>query len=407
MNYISFRVLFLGIFLPAIFYIFSVQVLEAYLQNKETHELQNAIIRDYDALYEGRYGIDEEIRSNIELYREDNILRALGVRTKIVVTTKKGTLLYPRYGEERSSEFNGSQESDADTEASFNYIKTAEKNFQTLNEGLILSVDVKLKHNSWLTNGILLLYLFTSVFIIYWYYKRRAKQWAAARDNEIERIDLLEGKLAEQEQSLNEVSEKETGYIRRIEDLKQEREHLESDVVRLQDEVQLQKKKSLEIDEVLEEMENLEGHAQENIALKEEKELEILQLREEIEQLKRLEKQDARKRKKAVDAAEKRFSVLYKNVALHRRALEGYSSLPQDVQLKAEEVIHRLNEDESQVDIRRKVFSKKGKLPVFEILFAYSGRIYLQNRDDRKIEILAIGTKNTQEQDIAFIEGRF
>ncbi|MFW6147957.1 MAG: hypothetical protein ACOC6B_06150 [Thermodesulfobacteriota bacterium] len=407
MNYISFRVLFLGIFLPAIFYIFSVQVLEAYLQNKENHELQNTIIRDYEALYGGRYGIEEEIRTNIDRYRDENILKTLGVKTKIVVTTKKGTLLYPRYGEERGFEFDGSKESDAGTDALFNYIKTAEKNFQTLNEGLVLSVDVRLKHNSWLTNGILLLYLFTSVFIIYWYYKRRATQWDAARDIEVERLDLLEGKLAEQEQSLQEVSEKESGYIKRIEDLKEEREHLESDVARLQNEVKLQKKKSLEIDEVLEEMESLEEQAKQNIALKEDKELEILQLREEIDQLKKLEKQDAKKRKKAVDALERRFSALYKNVVFHRKALDGYSSLPQDFQLKAEEVIHRLNEDESQVDIRRKVFSKKGKLPVLEVLFAYSGRIYLERRDDRKIEILAIGTKNTQDQDIAFIEGMF
>jgi len=407
MNYISFRVLFLGIFLPAVVYIFTVQILEAYFQNKETDELQQTIIRDYEALYEGRYGIEEEIQTNIERYRQGNILRILGVTTKIVVTTKQGTLLYPRYSEQDDSGFGGSNGSGAETEASFNYVKTAEENFQILNEGLILSVDVKLKHNSWLTNGILLLYLFTSVGIIYWYYKRRAKAWSAARDAEIQRIDLLENKLIEQEQSLNEVSEKEQHYISRIDNLKQERKHLESDITRLQDEVQLQKKKSLEIDEVLDEMESLEGEAKQNVALKEEKELEVIQLKEEIDQLKKLERQDARKRKKAVDAVEKRFAVLYKNIAFQRRALEGYSSLPQDVQLKAEEVVHRLNEDESQVDIRRKVFSKKGKLPVLEVLFAYSGRIYLQKRDDRKIEILAIGTKNTQEQDIAFLEGRF
>jgi hypothetical protein len=407
MSYISFRVLFLGIFLPAVFYIFSVQILEAYLQEKETNELHNTMIRDYEALYEGRYGIDEEIRTNIERYLEGNILRTLGVATKIVVTTKHGTLLYPRYSEEGEADFSsnkGSAETDA---SSFNYIKTAEDNFQTLNEGLLLSVDVKLKHNSWLTNGILIVYLFTSVFVIYWYYKRRAKQWAATRDDELKRIDLMEGKLAEREQSLQEVSEKEKEYIGRIEELKHEREHLESDVKRLKGEVELQKKKSLEIDEVLDEMESLEQQAKNNIALKEEKELEIMQLREEIEQLKRLEKQDTRKRKKAADAMEKRFSVLYKNVSFHRRAIEGFSSLPQDFQLKAEEIIHRLNEDESLVDIRRKVFSKKGKLPIFEVIFSYSGRIYLKRRSDSKIEIVAIGTKNTQEQDIAFIEGMF
>jgi hypothetical protein len=407
MNYISFRVLFLGIFLPAVLYIFTVQILETYLQGKETHELQNTIIRDYEALYEGRYGISEEIRTNIERYLKGTILQTLGVVTKIVVTTKKGTLLYPRYYEEGGSDFSSNKGSSPETDPSFNYIKTAENNFQTLNEGLIVSVDVKLKHNSWLTNGILILYLFSSIFILYWYYKRKAMEWVAARDTELKRIDLLEGKLAEQEQSLREVSENEEDYIRRIEGLKHDREHLESDIARLKDEVELQKKKSLEIDEVLDEMEKIEQQAKSNLAVKEEKELEIIQLREEISQLKQLEKQDARKRKKTADAVEKRFSVLYKNVAFQRKALEGYSSLPQEFQLKAEEIIHRLNEDGSQVEIRRKLFSKKGKLPIFEVIFSYSGRIYLKRKEDKKIEIVAIGTKNTQEQDIAFIEGMF
>jgi hypothetical protein len=79
--------------------------------------------------------------------------------------------------------------------------------------------------------------------------------------------------------------------------------------------------------------------------------------------------------------------------------------LPQDFQLEEEEIIYRLNQDESRVNIKRKVFSKKGKLPIFEAIFSYSGRVYFQNRDSIKIKILTIGTKNTQEQDITFMEG--
>jgi hypothetical protein len=407
MNYISFRALFIGIFFPAILYIFSIQILEEYLQNKRTNELQNAMIQNYEALYEGRYSIDEEIQNNIERYRKGDILRNLGVITKIIVTTKRGKLLYPRYYEEGQIDLNGSKEWYTEGNDSFNYIKIAETNFQILNEGLILSVDVKVKHNSWLTNSVLILYLFSSISILYWYYKRRVGELIVVRENEKKRIDILEKGLAEHERSLDEVSKKEKDYIGRIEDLKHDREHLESDITRLKDEVELQKKKSLEVDEVLDEMERLEQEAHSNIALKEEKELEIIQLREEIAHLKKLEKQDARKRKKSIDSVEKRFSVLYKNVAFHRKAIEGYSSLTQDFQLKAEEIIHRLNEDDSLVDIRRKLFSKKGKLPIFEVIFSYSGRIYLNRRGDRKIEIVAIGTKNTQEQDIAFIEGMF
>ena len=118
-----------------------------------------------------------------------------------------------------------------------------------------------------------------------------------------------------------------------------------------------------------------------------------------------IEEQGAKKRKKDIDSVEKRFTVIYKNLIFNKKALEGYIHLTQDFQLKAEEMVHRLNQDDSLVNIKRKFFSKKGKLNIFEVNFSYSGRIYFKKRDDKKIEIITIGTKNTQEQDITFIEG--
>ncbi len=38
------------------------------------------------------------------------------------------------------------------------------------------------------------------------------------------------------------------------------------------------------------------------------------------------------------------------------------------------------------------------------MIFSHSGRIYFKRRDDKRMEIVTIGTKNTQEQDMAFIE---
>ncbi|RLB27189.1 MAG: hypothetical protein DRG66_05885, partial [Deltaproteobacteria bacterium] len=169
-------------------------------------------------------------------------------------------------------------------------------------------------------------------------------------------------------------------------------------------EIEIQKKKSLEIDEILEEMERLEEQASKGMTLKEEKEREITQLREEINRWKTIEKQSAKKRKKDVQSVEKRFNVIYKNLVFHKKAIEGYLLLTQDLQLKAEEIIHRLNEDDSSVSIKRKLFTKKGKLNIFEVIFSYSGRLYFKKRDSKKMEIVAIGTKNTQEQDITFIE---
>ncbi len=402
MNYISFRVLFICIFFPPIMYIFSIQTLEEYLQNRRTKHLQNVVIQDYEALYDGRYSIKEEISTNIERYLGKDTLRSLGVITKILVSTKKGEILYPYYHEDGDIDFD--KQFDSDIGESFNYIKIAEKNYQVLNGGLTLSVDVKLKHNTWLTNTILILYLFSSILVLYWYYKKRVKDWVVTRENEQKRLDSLSRELAENERSLEELSKKEKDHISKIQKLDSDKEELKSDIMQLEGEIEIQKKKSLEIDEILEEMERLEEQASKGMTLKEEKEREITQLREEINRWKTREKQSAKKRKKDVQSVEKRFNVIYKNLVFHKKAIEGYLLLTQDLELKAEEIIHRLNEDDSSVSIKRKLFTKKGKLNIFEVIFSYSGRLYFKKRDSEKMEIVAIGTKNTQEQDIAFIE---
>lgn len=63
-----------------------------------------------------------------------------------------------------------------------------------------------------------------------------------------------------------------------------------------------------------------------------------------------------------------------------------------------------LDRDPDQVTAKRKVFSgKKHKTACFELLFAYNGRLYFTTSEKNKIEILVIGTKNTQAKDMAFL----
>ena len=404
MNYIPFRVLFICIFLPPVLYLFSIYFSEAYFQTKRVKELEHAVIQDYEALYNGRYSVKEEIKRNIGRYFQGDNLRSLGVVTRILVTTGKGRLLYPCYDEEDNG-LAKNREFGIDSAESLNYVKVAEKNFQILNDGINLSVDVELKHNSWFSNGILLFYLFASILLLYRYYRKSVKAWLVRKEDEQRRIDSLSGKLVESEKFLVELIGKEKDYLGKIEYLKHDKEGLESDILQLKDRVEDQEKKSLDMDEVLEEMERLDEQACGNIALKEKKEHEITELREEIDQLKKIVKKGTKKRKKDITFAEKRFTVIYKNLIFHERAVEGYLLLTPDFQLKAEEIIHRLNEDSSSVNIKRKLFCKKGKLNVLEVIFSYSGRVYFKKEDNRKTEILTIGTKNTQEQDIVFIEG--
>jgi hypothetical protein len=49
------------------------------------------------------------------------------------------------------------------------------------------------------------------------------------------------------------------------------------------------------------------------------------------------------------------------------------------------------------------VFGKKNRETVLEVVFAYKGRLYFRKREDRRVEVVAIGTKNTQERELEFL----
>ncbi|MEA3360517.1 MAG: hypothetical protein U9R17_14080, partial [Thermodesulfobacteriota bacterium] len=345
----------------------------------------------------------EEISTNIGQYLKKDKLSSLGVITKILVSTKDGEILFPSYYKKGQIDFDLKSQFDDYNNESINYVKIAEKNFKILKNGLRVLVDIKVKQNTWFTNSILILYLSISTIILYWYYKRRVKEWLSKKENEEIHIDILSKKLSESEQFLQKISRKEKSYIERIQNLRKDKEDLKFDIAMLEDKVKLEKKKSLDTNEILEEMEKLEEQVNENLALKEDKEREIAELKEEISQSKKIGEQGIKRRAKDIDSTKKRFSAIYKNVVFNKKAIEGFIALGQNFQIKAEETIYSLNND-SFVNIKRKVFSKKGKLNTFEVTFSYSGRVYFKKLDNKKIEIVAIGTKNTQEQDITFIE---
>lgn len=145
--------------------------------------------------------------------------------------------------------------------------------------------------------------------------------------------------------------------------------------------------------EAVQELENLENKLQNSISVREKKEKELEQLFQEMKKLEKNQKAAAKKSTKPTQNMIKRFNTLYKNLKFHNRAVEGFLQLPEDMQLKAEESIHNLNEKIDNLKIKRKVFSKKDSLPTFESEFGYKGRIYWRRTTKGKTQILAIGTK--------------
>ena len=377
-----YKLLFICIFLPPICYILTLHLLEEYLEKRETSRLNNIIIKDYVALYEGRHTVKEEINRNLgEYFLKHGLRFRLGIRTQILVKTKGDTILYPGRIERDLNDM------PADLSASeLNYMEIAAENYRILNDGLIISLNVNIKHNGWLSNSILILYVFLAVFTIHRAVTKRVRETEKLEEEYEDSIKDLTNNLKEAESGLSEIKEKEGVYLSNIEELKEERKNLTTD-----------------IDGLLEEMERLEAGLKEQRELREEREVEILNLSEEINKLKdRVEKPE--KKIKEIDAIGKRFKVLYKNLSFTERALDGFLSLPYEFQLKAEEVIHRLNNDGSNVTVKRKVFGKGGKMNFLELVFSYSGRIYYRKDAQSKIKIFVVGTKKSQTQDLAFLK---
>ena len=385
MKSFPFKILFLCIFLPPVFYIFTLNGLERYLQKNTEKKIDEIIIQNDNELYEGRHSVKEEINKNIGQYlTEKSFWYSLGISTSIIVQTKSNKILYPAQLSDGQKNFNDSVLSD-----NLNYMDIAAENYKILNDGLVILTEVRIKQNSWLSNSILVFYIALAVYILRLFVIRNLKQSEEFEKEQVKIIDELSERLRSNQNELFKIKEKENEYSKSIRSLNKEKENLSSD-----------------IDDLLEEMENLEAGLNTQKELREKRENEINSLKTEIENIKSKNEKPKKKNKK-LETIDKRFRTLYKNLTFTEKAIEGFSSLSEDFQLKAEEIIHRINEDDSTVNVRRKVFSKGGKINVLEVDFAYSGRIYYQKETKTKSAIVAIGTKKTQSQDLAFLEREF
>lgn len=378
MKYFPYKILLLCLILPPVVHILSIQGLETYLQEHEITKVRGVLIDDVDALLEGRYSVKEEVNRNLGAYLNQQWLTKMGVDISVMVKTKDGHILYPppvAIGGERQS-----------NRKSLNYVELAAKNYQMLQDGLDVILSVRVRYGGFLSISLLGVYILVSLFVLQHFVRKGMR---AVQDEEMLRqrqIQELSESLKQASARLAKVREKEQEYAVKIEALKKEKTELSHDV-----------------DSLLEEMENLEKGLEQEKQLKEKIEMEMSRVQEELESVRGQQKGGKRKDKK-FEAMRKRFRVLYKNVSFTDRAIEGFMALPEGFQLKAEELISRLNHDGLDVQVKRKVFGKGGKKDILESYFSYSGRLYFQRDQNGRVRVLAIGTKNTQAKDLAYLE---
>lgn len=385
MKNFPYKLLFACIFLPPILYIFSISALETYLHNRLSKKIDSILVQDSTALYEGRHSIRDEISRNLGRYLSGRgTSHRLGISLSVMVAAGGNIILYPT-----QYDYYGAMDSVHDRPDPLSHVRIAEENYRLLSEGLVLSINVRVRHNSWISNGILVIYILSAVFLLSIFIRKGIRESEDMESRQVKALDDLTEKLSARESELSSIKTRESKYRADINELNKERENLSTD-----------------IDELLEEMENLETGLNNQKELREKREEEINLLKDEIEGFRNKVVRSKKKSKKN-ELIEKRFRVLYKNLIFTEKAIEGFLNLTDEFQLKAEEVIQKLDSDDSVINVKRKVFSKGGRINVLEVVFSYSGRIYYQKDSGAKNAIVAIGTKNTQTQDLAFIHREY
>ena len=369
MKIIPFKILILAILLPPILYLLTVTSLENYLQNRYEKELTNVYLSDMDDILNGLTSVKDAIDASVTDYLNDNIFLTLGGKININVTTRQGNILYP--STYQNATFNN---------LSIDPARLAERNFEILNEGVDLNVDLEIRHFSFLAITLLFFYIFVFLGSLYGYYKKislRIQNDELQKNKELKRLKELEN------ERLNQINQ-----------LSEERMLLLDEYDQLQSTFQKEKSQAEKTEEDLfEEIETLENKLSE-----------IEKLKIQIAELEKSRNHLSKQKEKSIEKLGKRFKALYKNVELTQRALVALTDITDDMSLKAEEIIHQLNSDPNLVSVKRKVFSKKGKTTSFEVVFAYNGRLYFRRTNDNRIKILAIGSKNTQSKDLMFID---
>ena len=248
---------------------------------------------------------------------------------------------------------------------------------------------INLDHGSKTSNLLLFAYFSVAILICLIFYKFGSSR--ARHDKKIKKA-LIED-LQKEKQKRKQI----------LESLKKERKELFENIKSLNTKYQKDKKKlKINEEEMFDEIISLEEQLNSFIELKHRKEEEIKGLKSKIRKYER--RKSSKAKRNAFGFIFKRFSVLYKDIKMSRKAVSGLLNLNEEQQIKAEECILLLNQNPGRVTIKRKVFSgKKSKTACFEVLFAYNGRLYFKQNEKNKIEVLVIGTKNTQIKDMEFL----
>jgi len=379
MRYLPIKALVALVVLPLIVYVVAIQGLEQYLTYHYRNAIRKAIPGDTQALLAGHVRLSDQIQTAVNAVLADAAFRHHGVRISVTVRTRGGRRLYPPV---YSENILGTPDNDA--------MDIASENFALLNEGLDVALTVTIEHNTLVANSILVAALLAALAGLAIVYRRGIRVYAREE--------------ARRQEERAQIQARETSQRAALASLEGERTQLASEIETIQTELSAAQERATRNEaDLFDEVEALERKLQHNLTQQEQQRSRIHELEDQLAQSAREREALSAQHSKDVGGLRKRMETLYKNTSFSNRALEGLTELTEAMQIKAEEMIHQLDAQADQVPIKRKLFRGKGKETVFEIVFAYKGRLYFRRTKSRKVDILAIGTKNSQEKDLVYL----
>ena len=380
MRFISFKALIVLVVLPPVIYVTAIQGLERYLEHHYRELLQKQIPGDTQPLLSGQVRLADQIGAAADDLMTNAAMRQYGATISLAIYTQGGRRLYPPVYSENSP---GEPIGDA--------MAIASENFALLNDALDVSLTVAIGHNTVIANSILAVSLLISLAGLAILHHRGTQ------------IQTLEEAHHRQEQEA--LKKREEARKDLLLSLEGQRSQLADDIDAIQAElVAAQERAARNEADLFDEVEALEKKLQLNLNQQNRQQQRIRELEEQLAGLAKERETLSLQQSKDLEGLRKRMETLYKNTSFSDRALSGLKDLTEAMQIKAEEMIHQLDARTDQVPIKRKLFRGKGKETVFEIVFAYKGRLYFRRTRDRKVDILAIGTKNTQEKDLVYLD---
>ncbi len=380
MRFLPFRALLVLVVLPPVTYMLLLQGVESLLTARYEKLIGKYVPGDTQPLLQGRIALEDMLQTNIERLNTDDPLLSHGVLLSVVVKTTKGQRLYPPIFVEPQGQL-----------TALNPLEVASRNFALLRDGLVVYLDVKINQNTLVANAILGVCLMMALAALGGLYRRGTRQLKA--EEEARALETLQGREREEalRTSLASIRGDNAALLDQIAQVRSEMEQERNIATRTEE-------------DLFDEMAQLEQQLQSYLEQQRQQDHLIADLENQLQRLNQASPQQTVPPNRRTTNWGRRFDRLYKDTIVTDYAIKGFGKLSEPLQIKAEEVIQQLNAEPDTVSVKRKLFQRKGRGTVLEVVFARKGRLYFRRNKNRQVEVLAIGTKSDQGRDLGFLD---